>query len=139
MARLAWTRRGCKTQISVVGNAFHETPTRNAFSSFKFKFAVQIHGMNQFMGSTSENSSVLARRSESFSPSKHNSQFGYHPPLNITPPSGLFPSSRLTASAPGFKFTKRLRELKIHYNSFVVDGPSESQNLLHPIKTTNKA
>jgi hypothetical protein len=35
-----------KTQISVLRNAFHETPTRNAFSSF----AAQIHGMNPIYG-----------------------------------------------------------------------------------------
>ena len=79
-------------QISVLRNAFHETPTRNAFSSF----AAQIHGMNQFMESTSENLSVLARRTKSFSPSKHTSlQPSYHPSSSITPCS-LFPSSRPT-------------------------------------------
>ena len=79
------------SQISVLRNAFHETPTRNAFSSF----AAQIHGMNQFMESTSENLSVLARRTESFSPSKHGLQFINCPPLNITPCS-LFPPGRPT-------------------------------------------
>ena len=40
--------------------------------------------MNQFMESTSENLSLLARRTESFSPSKRSSQRS-SPPLNITP------------------------------------------------------
>ena len=44
-------------QTSVLRNAFHESPTRNAFSSF----AAQIHGMNHFMESAAENLSVLAR------------------------------------------------------------------------------
>jgi len=48
--------------------------------------------MNQFMESTAENLSVLARRTEHFSPSKHSSQ---RPPLNISPCS-LFPSGRPT-------------------------------------------
>ena len=77
--------------MSVLRNAFHETPTRNAFSSF----AAQIHGMNRFMESTAENLSVLARRTEHLSPSKHSSQLSYCPPLNISPCS-LFPSNRLT-------------------------------------------
>ena len=47
--------------------------------------------MNQFIESTAENLSVLARRTESFSPSKHSSQLSFRPPLNVSPCS-LFPS-----------------------------------------------
>jgi hypothetical protein len=86
---LCGQEEAANAQISVLRNTFHETPTRNAFSSF----AAQIHGMNQFMESTSQNLSVLTRRTESFSPSKHSSQLSYRTPLNITPVS-LFPSSR---------------------------------------------
>jgi hypothetical protein len=50
-------------QVSALRNAFHESPTRNAF-------AAQMHGMNHFMESTAEKLSVLTRRTESFSPSK---------------------------------------------------------------------
>ena len=78
-------------QISVLRNAFHETPTRNAFSTF----AAQIHGMNQFIESTAENLSLLTRRTESFSPSKHSSQLSCRPPLNITL-CNLFASGRPT-------------------------------------------
>ena len=54
-----------------------------------------MHGMNRFMESTAENLSVLARRTESFSPSKHSSQLSHRPPLNISPCT-LFPSGRPT-------------------------------------------
>ena len=47
------------------------------------------------MESTSENLSVLARRTESFSPSKRSSQLTNFTPTNITP-CNLFPSGRST-------------------------------------------
>ena len=81
--------------MSVLMNAFQETPTRNAFSSF----AAQIHGMNQFMESTSENLSLLARRTESFSPSKRSPQLSCGPPLNITP-HVLFPPDSNRPTVP---------------------------------------
>ena len=76
-------------QFSVLKNAFHESPTREAFSSF----AAQIHGMNQFMESTAEKLTVLTRRTEPFSPSKRISQpmsnSSNHSPLtpNLFPPA----------------------------------------------------
>jgi len=45
------------------------------------------------MESTAENLSVLARRTEPFSPSKRSLQLNYRPPLNISPCS-LFPAGR---------------------------------------------
>ena len=83
-------------QLSVLGNAFHESPTRNAFSSF----AAQMKGMNQLMESTSEQLSVLTRWTEPFSPSKSNSQphsTHPHPFWHPISPRRLFP---LGSSAP---------------------------------------
>jgi hypothetical protein len=81
-------------QVSALGNAFHESPTRNAFSSF----AAQMHGMNHFMESTAEKLSVLERRTEPFSPSKHSAVqpnlTDHHPSLsNPISPRRLFPPS----------------------------------------------
>lgn len=90
-------------QLSVLRNAFHESPTREAFSSF----AAQIHGMNQFVESTAEKLSVLTRRTEPFSPSKRSSQpittcnsSNYHPPSshNLFPPA--LPATSLSVSPP---------------------------------------
>ena len=78
-------------QLSVLGNAFHESPTRNAFSSF----AAQMKGMNQLMESTSEQLSVLTRRTEPFSPSKSNSQ-----PHSTHPHPFRHPIFLLGSSAP---------------------------------------
>lgn len=52
------------------------------------------------MESAAENLSVLARRTESFSPSKHNLQLSYRPPLNISPCS-LFASGRPSVPQAG--------------------------------------
>lgn len=85
-------------QLSVLRNAFYESPTREAFSSF----AAQIHGMNQFMESTAEKLTVLTRRTEPFSPSKRSC--GSSQPMcnssNYCPPSprNLFPPALPAAS-----------------------------------------
>ena len=89
-------------QLSVLGNAFHESPTRNAFSSF----AAQMKGMNRHMESTSEQLSVLTRRTEPFSPSKSNSQphsTNFHPFWHSVSPCRLFPpgsSAPVTPTSP---------------------------------------
>ena len=80
-------------QLSVLRNAFHESPTRNAFSSF----AAQMHGMNRLMESTSAKLSVLTRQTEPLSPSRSTSQPNFptssHPPSSSgLPPHRLFPS-----------------------------------------------
>ena len=82
-------------QVSALGNAFHESPTQNAFSSF----AAQMHGMNHFMESMAEKLSVLERQTEPFLPSKHSAVqpnlTDHHLPSSSNPisPCRLFPPS----------------------------------------------
>ncbi len=89
-------------QLSVLGNTFHESPTRNAFSSF----AAQMKGMNQLMESTSEQLSVLTRRTEPFSPSKFNSRLNptnFHPfwqNASVSPPGSGAPVTPTSPSSP---------------------------------------
>ena len=119
-----------QSSASVLKNAFHESPTREAFSSF----AAQIHGMNQFMESATDKLSVLTRRTEPFSPSKHNSlaqTMSYHPPS----PRNLFPQ------APSLPATPRtsesiLRLLPLPPPAFSSDSTSSSKSA-SPISPTS--
>jgi hypothetical protein len=81
-------------QSSVLRNAFHESPTQNAFSSI----SAQMHGMNQFMESTSNKLAVLTRRTDPLSPSKHPNHNHPHPPTFL--PINFFPYANNNADTP---------------------------------------
>jgi hypothetical protein len=114
------------SQLSVLRSTFHESPTREAFSSF----AAQMHGMNQFMESTAEKLSVLTRRTEIFSPSKCGSQpmfnlnsssnLSRHPPspCNLIPSVALpTTSSILRSSSPSPAYLNSLQSASLNSGS----------------------
>lgn len=125
-----------------IEQTFQETATRNAFSSF----AAQLHGVTQFLESTSSQLSVIARRTEPFSPSKRISHPGpnYLAPLTVpslinsrsTPP----PQSASPISAPLSPLSPQeplsLQSTLVIQPNTQVSLPrlSPSSNILSPIK-----
>ena len=72
-------------QSSLVEQTFHETPTRQAFSSV----STELHELKQAMATTNSQLSVITRRTEPFSPSKCHPQAPSHwlnkPIRNLSP------------------------------------------------------